>query len=81
MWNHCFIHREALASREMPQNLMEVLKNAVKVVNFIKESSLNSQLLETFCSDIRTLYPLTVPYQSSSVVLRENTKQSLQTQE
>ncbi|XP_066241779.1 protein FAM200B [Saccopteryx leptura] len=52
VWNHCFIHREALASRDIPQNLMEVLKNAVKVVNFIKGSSLNSRLLETFCSEI-----------------------------
>ncbi|XP_064221842.1 protein FAM200B isoform X2 [Aotus nancymaae] len=52
VWNHCFIHREGLASREIPQNLMEVLKNAVKVVNFIKGSSLNSRLLEKFCSEI-----------------------------
>ncbi|XP_053073531.1 protein FAM200B isoform X2 [Acinonyx jubatus] len=51
VWNHCFIHREALASREIPQNLLEVLKNAVKV-NFIKGSPLNNQLLETFCSEI-----------------------------
>lgn len=55
-WNHCFIHREALASREMPQNLMRVLRNAVKVVNFIKGSSLNSRLLETFCSEIGANY-------------------------
>ena len=55
-WNHCFIHREALVSREIPQNLMEVLKNAVKVVNFIKGSSLNSRLLETFCSEIGANY-------------------------
>ncbi|XP_033069682.1 protein FAM200B isoform X1 [Trachypithecus francoisi] len=54
VWNHCFIHREGLASREIPQSLMEVLKNAVKVVNFIKGSSLNSRLLETFCSEIGT---------------------------
>lgn len=53
-WNHCFIQHEALASREIPQNLMEVLKHAVKVVNFIKGSSLNSWLLETFCSEIGT---------------------------
>nr|XP_045364688.1 protein FAM200B [Camelus bactrianus] len=52
VWNHCFIHREALASREIPQNLMEVLKNAVKVVNFIRGSSLNSRLLEIFCFEI-----------------------------
>ncbi|XP_057562900.1 protein FAM200B [Hippopotamus amphibius kiboko] len=55
-WNHCFIHREALASREMPQNLTEVLKNAVKVVNFIKGSSLSSRLLETFCLEIGANY-------------------------
>lgn len=55
MWNHCFIHREALVSREIPQNLMEVLKNAVKVVNFIIGSSLNSRLLET-CLEIGANY-------------------------
>lgn len=54
VWNHCFIHREALASREIPQNLMEVLKSVVKVVNFVKGSSLNSRLLEIFCSEIGT---------------------------
>nr|XP_058156701.1 protein FAM200B isoform X1 [Dasypus novemcinctus]XP_058156707.1 protein FAM200B isoform X1 [Dasypus novemcinctus] len=53
-WNHCFVHCEALASREITQNLMEVLKNAMKVVDFIKGSSLNNRLLETFCSEIGT---------------------------
>ncbi|KAL2766003.1 protein FAM200A [Daubentonia madagascariensis] len=52
LWNHCFIHREALVSKEIPPSLMDVLKNAVKIVNFIKGSSLNSQLLEIFCSEI-----------------------------
>ncbi|KAB0342785.1 hypothetical protein FD754_019711 [Muntiacus muntjak] len=41
-WNHCFIHREALVSREIPQNLMG-------------RSSLNSRLLET-CSEIGANY-------------------------
>ena len=31
---------------------MDVLKNAVKIVNFSKGSSLNSRLLEIFCSEI-----------------------------
>ncbi|XP_045397321.1 protein FAM200A [Lemur catta] len=52
LWNHCFIHREALVSKEVPPSLMDVLKNAVKIVNFIKGSSLNSRLLEIFCSEI-----------------------------
>uniref|UniRef100_A0A8C3WN35 Family with sequence similarity 200 member A n=1 Tax=Catagonus wagneri TaxID=51154 RepID=A0A8C3WN35_9CETA len=51
-WSHCFIHREALVSKEIPPSLMDVLKNAVKIVNFIKGSSSNSRLLEIFCSEI-----------------------------
>jgi hypothetical protein len=35
-WVHCFIHREALASRGMPPEFKTVLDNAVKLVNFIK---------------------------------------------
>ncbi|XP_045629875.1 protein FAM200A isoform X1 [Ursus americanus] len=52
LWNHCFIHREALVSKEIPPSLMDVLKNVVKIVNFIKGSSLNGLLLEIFCSEI-----------------------------
>ncbi|XP_047693733.1 protein FAM200A [Prionailurus viverrinus] len=52
LWNHCFIHQEALVSKGIPPGLMDVLKNAVKIVNFIKGSSLNSRLLEIFCSEI-----------------------------
>ncbi|XP_026371976.1 protein FAM200A [Ursus arctos] len=51
LWNHCFIHREALVSKEIPPSLMDVLKNVVKIVNFIKGSSLNGRLLEIFCSE------------------------------
>ncbi|XP_008055319.1 protein FAM200A [Carlito syrichta] len=52
LWNHCFIHQEALICKEIPPSLMDVLKNAVKIVNFIKGSSLNSRILEIFCSEI-----------------------------
>lgn len=52
LWNHCFIHREALVSKEIPPSLMDVLKHAVKIVNFIKGSSSNSRLLEILCSEI-----------------------------
>lgn len=46
LWNHCFIHQEVLVCKEIPPILMDVLKNAVKIINFIKGSSLNSRLLE-----------------------------------
>ena len=35
-WTHCFIHREALVSKDLSQDLHEVLNNIVKAVNFIK---------------------------------------------
>ena len=34
-WTHCFIHREALVSKELSEDLHEVLNNIMKAVNFI----------------------------------------------
>ena len=36
MSTHCILHREALASRTLPAEMMDVLNVAIKVVNFIK---------------------------------------------
>ena len=36
MWNHCFLHREALAAKDMVPELDEALKDVIKVVNHIK---------------------------------------------
>lgn len=52
VWNHCFIHREALASKGVSPDLMAVLKEVVKIVNFIKGSSLNIRLFEALCSEM-----------------------------
>ena len=41
---HYIIHREALASRTMPQPLKEALDRAIRLVNFVKVSALNTQL-------------------------------------
>jgi len=35
-WVHCSIHREALATKNMPSELLSVLHDVVKIVNFIK---------------------------------------------
>jgi hypothetical protein len=48
--NNCFIHRKALASKTIPSDLSEVLKEVVKIVNFIRGSSLNNRLIQIFCS-------------------------------
>ncbi|XP_064416286.1 zinc finger BED domain-containing protein 5-like [Latimeria chalumnae] len=51
-WNHCMIHRQALAAKKMPQELSDVLSVAVKVVNFIKSQPLNSRIFTTLCEDM-----------------------------
>ena len=41
-WHHCFIHRVALATMKMPEELKKVFNEAVKIVNFIKARTLHS---------------------------------------
>lgn len=50
-WNHCIIHREALASKRMSPELHEVLNDAVKVINFVESRPLNHRLFERLCHD------------------------------
>ena len=52
VWNHSFIHREALVSKELSENTKEVLISANKIVNFIEGSSLNRIIFGIFCSEI-----------------------------
>ena len=46
---HCMIHREMLASKRMSAEFNQVLTTAVKMVNFIKSSALNSRLFVILC--------------------------------
>lgn len=48
---HCSIHREALVVKRMPEHFKLVLKEAVKVVNFIKSCALQSRLFSKLCSE------------------------------
>lgn len=41
---HCILHREALASESMSKELSETLHSAVKMINFIKASALNTRI-------------------------------------
>ena len=49
---HCFIHREALAAKDLGEELHEVMMNAVKIVNHIKTSALNVRLFKLLCSEM-----------------------------
>ncbi|XP_060616127.2 protein FAM200C-like isoform X1 [Anolis sagrei] len=49
---HCMIHRQILTTKTLPQELQEVMKSIIGSVNFVKASTLNSQLFSQLCSDL-----------------------------
>uniref|UniRef100_A0A8C3FIZ9 Uncharacterized protein n=1 Tax=Chrysemys picta bellii TaxID=8478 RepID=A0A8C3FIZ9_CHRPI len=53
---HCSIHRQALATKRMPEGLKEVLDNAVKMVNFIKSWPTNSRIFHVLCEEIGSIH-------------------------
>ncbi|KAF2902162.1 hypothetical protein ILUMI_04020 [Ignelater luminosus] len=52
---NCVIHRQALASKTLPQNLRQTLDSATDVVNYIKNSLLFTLLCEDLDFDHRVL--------------------------
>jgi hypothetical protein len=55
-WTHCGIHRQALASKCMPQGLKGVLDNTVQIVNFIKSRPTNSRIFQALCEKMDSLH-------------------------
>jgi hypothetical protein len=51
-WTHCIIHREALASKQLNEDLNSMLKIAVKTVNLIKLRPLNLHLFRSLFHDM-----------------------------
>ena len=49
---HCMIHRQALASKTLPESLQDSLNIAIKTVNFIKNGALNTRLFRNLCSEM-----------------------------
>jgi hypothetical protein len=50
---HYIIHRETLASCDLEPKLHSVLQEAMKVVNFVKASPLNSSLFAVLCEEMQ----------------------------
>ncbi|XP_067119559.1 SCAN domain-containing protein 3-like [Centruroides vittatus] len=49
---HCFLHREALMAKSLPDELLSVLQEVVKIVNYIKSQLLNSRLINAVCQEM-----------------------------
>ncbi|XP_032376013.1 zinc finger BED domain-containing protein 5-like [Etheostoma spectabile] len=52
IWTHCIIHRQALATKRMPQELHTVLDEAVKIVNLIKSRAMNARVFSILCKEM-----------------------------
>uniref|UniRef100_K7FAC5 DUF4371 domain-containing protein n=1 Tax=Pelodiscus sinensis TaxID=13735 RepID=K7FAC5_PELSI len=61
---HCFIRREALASKTLSDQLNAVFKRLVKVVNHIKSSALNTRLFKRFCLNMCSDFDVLLFYTS-----------------
>jgi hypothetical protein len=51
-WTHCIINKEALASKQLNEDLNSVLEIAVKTVFLITSRPLNSRLFRSLCRDM-----------------------------
>ena len=49
---YCYIHRQNQASKEMAPELNEVLLQSAKIINYIRNSALNTRLLKTLCDEM-----------------------------
>ncbi|KAL4123079.1 hypothetical protein QTP88_015312 [Uroleucon formosanum] len=54
--SHCILHRHALAMKNIPLCLKNVLDEAIKIVNFIKSRPLKSRLFKILCDDLGSIH-------------------------
>lgn len=55
-WMHCFLHRQAVAVKTLPQEYNEVFNIIIKIVNSIKGKALQTRLLQKNCQDMGSLH-------------------------
>ena len=50
---HCILHRYALMSKTLPDNLKEVMNSVVHIVNFIRGKATNHRLFKCLCEEMK----------------------------
>lgn len=55
-FHHCFLHREILVKKTMPQKLNEVFDQVVSMVNIIKMRPIKSRIFRQLCSSMDAGY-------------------------
>lgn len=56
LWNHCMIHREQLASKELSASIAGIMQQVVAMVNYIKPHPLRARLFAKLCVDMGSEY-------------------------
>ena len=56
LWTHCMLHRAALVSKNICEELNNVFTNVTKVINYIKNSPLKVRLFAKLCEDMGANY-------------------------
>ena len=54
--NHCWLHRQVLSSKAMPEELSAVFNKVTETINAIKSSATNSRLFTQLCQDNEAEY-------------------------
>jgi len=72
---HCYIRGQKSASKKMAPECNEVLSQSVEIINYIKNSALNTRLLKALCNEMGSdhqnlLFHLEVCWLSCSEVLK-----------
>ncbi len=71
---HCMLHRQVLATKTLPHDLLITMKSIIDLVNFVKSSALNTRLFSCLCGDMNSpnsvlLFHTTVRWLSRGKVL------------
>ncbi|XP_077291335.1 zinc finger BED domain-containing protein 5-like [Arctopsyche grandis] len=56
IWTHCMLHRAALVSKNMSEELNSIFTKVIKIINYIKNSPLRARLFAKLCADMEANY-------------------------